>query len=135
MQERVVVGVDIQPIDEVEASLVTFGNRYRRLLFTDQEVESCGDGPATASRLAERFAAKEAVMKVLGVGKDVPPWRSIEVRRTNEGGPQIVLHGQAADLARRGGVHDVSVSLSHARGLAIATVVATTNSTIEESDR
>jgi holo-[acyl-carrier protein] synthase len=124
MSERVVVGIDIQPIDEVEASLKKFGSRYRHLLFTDSELEDCGDNLATASRLAARFAAKEAVLKILNVGESVPSWRSIEVQRTNDGRPEIVLHDEAAALARRGGLGDLSVSLSHAGGIATAAVVA-----------
>jgi holo-[acyl-carrier protein] synthase len=133
MTERVVVGVDIQPIEEVEASLRNFGARYRQLLFTDHELESCGDSPATASRLAARFAAKEAVLKILDVGECVPSWRSIEVTRTASGRPEIVLHDNAADLAQLQGIHNLSVSLSHAGGVATAAVVASLMSAPEES--
>jgi holo-[acyl-carrier protein] synthase len=121
---KVLVGIDIQPIEEVEDSLRTFGARYRRLLFTDHELESCGDGPAAASSLAARFAAKEAVLKILDTGESVPSWRSIEVQRTASGRPEIVLHGVAADLAHRQGIENISVSLSHAGGIASAAVVA-----------
>jgi holo-[acyl-carrier protein] synthase len=121
---KVLVGIDIQPVDEVEASLRTFGDRYRHLLFTDHELESCGDNLATASSLAVRFAAKEAVLKILDTQETVPSWRSIEVKRTSSGRPEMALHGDAADLARRQGIEDISVSLSHAGGMATAAVVA-----------
>jgi holo-[acyl-carrier protein] synthase len=124
MPERVVVGIDIQPIDEVEASLRNFGARYRRVLFTDHELESCGEGPQAASRLAARFAAKEAVLKILDVSQNVPSWRSIEVKRASDGHPEIVLHDGAEDLARLQGIHNLSVSLSYAGGVATAAVVA-----------
>jgi holo-[acyl-carrier protein] synthase len=121
---KVLVGIDLQPIDEVKDSLRDFGDRYRHFLFTDHELESSGDSPATASSLAARFAAKEAVMKILDTQESVPPWRSIEVRRTLSGSPEIMLHGEAADLARRQGIQEISVSLSHAGGMAAAAVVA-----------
>jgi holo-[acyl-carrier protein] synthase len=121
---NVLVGIDIQPIDEVEDSLRTFGSRYRHLLFTGDELASCGDGPAAAASLAARFAAKEAVLKILDTRETVPPWRSIEVQRTDGGRPEIVLHGVAADIARHQGIQNVSVSLSHAGGIATAAVVA-----------
>jgi holo-[acyl-carrier protein] synthase len=123
--ERSLVGTDFQPIDEIEQSLQTFGDRYRRRLFTDHELECCGDGPRTVSRLAERFAAKEAVMKILEAGKLVPTWKSIEVRCSASGRPEIVLYDGAAALAQSQGVHSLSLSLSHAGGIAVATVVAT----------
>ena len=128
MMERSLIGTDFQPIDEVEHSLETFGDRYRRRLFTDHELACCGDGPRTASRLAERFAAKEAVMKILEAGELVPTWKSIEVRCSASGQPEIVLYGGAAALARSQGVHGLSLSLSHAGGIAAATVVATASS-------
>jgi holo-[acyl-carrier protein] synthase len=120
----VLIGIDIQPIDEVEASLRTFGDRYRTLLFTDHELGSCANR-GTASGLAARFAAKEAVLKVLDIRETVPSWRSIEVRRTARGWPEILLHDVAADLARQQGVENIAVSLSHTDAFAIATVVAT----------
>jgi holo-[acyl-carrier protein] synthase len=121
---KVLVGIDIQPIGEVEESLRTFGARYRRVLFTDHELESCGDNASTASSLAARFAAKEAVLKILDVEETVPPWRSIEVRQSASGRPEILLHGEAAELARLQGIQDISLSLSHAGGIATAAVVA-----------
>lgn len=121
---NVLVGIDIQPIDEVEDSLRQFGTRYRRLLFTDEELAFCGDGPATAASLAARFAAKEAVLKILDTQEAVPPWRTIEVRGTAGGRPTIMLHGVAADIAQHQGIHDISVSLSHGGGIAAAAVVA-----------
>jgi holo-[acyl-carrier protein] synthase len=133
MPERILVGIDIQPIDEVEAALSNFGVRYRHLLFTDHELESCGNNPATASELAARFAAKEAVLKILDTRATVPPWRSIEVKRTAGGRPEIMLHDNAADLARLQGIHDLSVSLSHAGGIATAAVVAAVKYEPEES--
>jgi holo-[acyl-carrier protein] synthase len=123
MPERVVVGIDIQPIDEVEASLRNFGDRYRHVLFTNHELVNCGDGSASASRLAASFAAKEAVLKILDLSDHVPAWRSIEVRHSAGGPPEILLHDGAAGLAQLQGVRSIFVSLSHAGGLAIAAVV------------
>ena len=112
-------------MDEVEDSIASFGNRYANRLFTEHEVECCrGDVRTTANGFAGRFAAKEAVMKALGAGDEAVPWKSIEVRRNASGAPSIVLSGVAADLARRRGVSDLSVSLSHDRGFAVAAVVA-----------
>jgi holo-[acyl-carrier protein] synthase len=130
-QMNVLVGIDIQPIEEVEDSLRTFGSRYRHLLFTDDELASCGERPGTAASLAARFAAKEAVLKILDIRETVPPWRSIEVKRTEGGRPEIVLHGVAADMALDQGIHDVSVSLSHGGGIATAAVVAAVELALE----
>ena len=122
---QILVGTDVQPIEEVETSMRRFGVRYTRRLFTDIELESCGENPLTAaSGLAGRFAAKEAVLKILDSQDTVPSWRSIEVQRAKVGRPEIVLRGEAAELARRQGIREMSLSLSHGGGVAFATVVA-----------
>jgi holo-[acyl-carrier protein] synthase len=121
---NLLVGIDIQPIDEVESSLKTFGSRYRRLLFSDRELETCGDNSRTSSRLAARFAAKEAVLKILDIQDVMPSWRSIEVGGISDCRPEINLYDVAAELARLQGIRDVFVSFTHSGGVAVATVVA-----------
>lgn len=126
------MGIDIQPIDEVEASLTIFGARYGRLIYTAQELRNCGANARSATKLAERFAAKEAVLKILVLGDTVPPWSSIEIKESSSGAPEIALHSSAADLAQRQGMQNFSVSLSHAGGVATAAVVAEVMSETEE---
>jgi holo-[acyl-carrier protein] synthase len=121
---KVVIGLDVQSIDEVAQSLEEFGPRYTGKLFTEYEVASCGGTPTSAASLAARFAAKEAVLKVLDTRSIVPSWRSIEVRREENGPPYIALSGEAAEIARRQGVRHLSLSLSHDAGVASAAVVA-----------
>jgi holo-[acyl-carrier protein] synthase len=122
----VLVGIDAQAIAEVEVSIAQFGDRYIRRLFTDEEVANCEDRPATlAQGLAGRFAAKEAVLKILSIGDVVPAWKSIEILRTETGEPDVVLSGEAAALARQLGVTSLSISLTRGGGIAAAAVVAT----------
>jgi holo-[acyl-carrier protein] synthase len=119
------VGIDLQPIDEVEDSLRTFGERYTRLLYTNAELKGRSSDPHLAARdLATIFATKEAVMKVLAPSDDIPSWLDIEVRHVIECSPSIVLSGVAAELALRQGVTDVAVSFGCTRECATATAVA-----------
>lgn len=119
------VGVDLTSISDVEASLASHGNRYLGRLFTEHEVASCQgpEGPR-ADSVAARFAAKEAVLKVLRPTGSRPEWRDIEVRRQDNGACDIVLYGDAAALAEAQSVDQMSVSLSHEAGVAVAVVVA-----------
>jgi holo-[acyl-carrier protein] synthase len=93
-------------------------------LFTDDErafAEGCRDpGP----RLAVRFAAKEAVLKALGVGVGAAGFREVEVRRAGNGAPHLALRGRAASLAARRGVERWHLSLTHTDTVAVASVVA-----------
>ena len=40
-----------------------------------------------------RFAAKEAVLKALGVGLGAVSWHEIEVERDDDGRPSLRAHG------------------------------------------
>ena len=74
--------------------------------------------------LAARFAAKEAVMKVLGVGIGAIDWHDVEVVREESGQPRLVVTGRAAALAAAAGVGAWHLSLSHSDLVATAVAAA-----------
>lgn len=125
------VGMDLVSIDEVVESVRRFGNRYLERIYTPHEIDSCRhDAVATgtsdrlvAQSLAARFAAKEAVMKVLrpvGVQLD---WRSIEIHQMTGGWCEIRLSGRPAAMATESGIDELTVSLTHEASVAGAVVV------------
>lgn len=118
------VGCDLASVAEVAASIDRFGERYLKRVFTDVEIADC-EGADRAARLAARFAAKEAVAKVLGDLDGPLSWRAITVRRTPSGRPAVALSGAAAELAAAAGIVDIDVSLAHEGGMALAVVLAT----------
>ncbi len=65
-------------------------------------------------------------MKALGTGTRGVSWKDIEVLRRESGEPHISLHGRAEQRARRLGVVEISISLSHCQEYAVAFVVAQT---------
>lgn len=71
---------------------------------------------------AARFAAKEALVKALGVAPGAR-WRDVEVVRGPAGAPRVRLSGATAELAAARRVGAVHVSLSHDAGVAVAVVV------------
>jgi holo-[acyl-carrier protein] synthase len=119
------VGVDLMPADEVARSVAAFGQRYLDRVYTPHE-QACSTGTPTvaAEHLAARFAAKEAVIKVLRPTAAQPPWPSIEVRRDAGGWCEIALSGPAAAMARQQGLDHFTVSLAHEAGMAVAVVAA-----------
>lgn len=119
-------GVDLVEVASVRAALERFGARYARRCYSAGERATAGAGVVQAAALAARFAAKEAVMKVLEPAGDVAPpeWREIEVVRLASGACRIALHGRAASLAARQGIGAMAVSLSHEGPFACAVVVA-----------
>lgn len=117
------IGSDLVELDRFRAALErTPGLRTR--LFTPAEREYADEKADPTERYAVRFAAKEAVLKALGVGLGTVAMRDIEVARLDSGEPQIRLHGAAAELARERGVTRWLVTLTHTERLAQAVVVA-----------
>jgi holo-[acyl-carrier protein] synthase len=127
------VGIDLVEVDEVAESVRRFGDRYLNRIFTPHELASCRTGPEasgsgraySAESLAARFAAKEAVVKVLRPAGPRPEWRTIEVHRSDGGWCGVRLAGSAADLAAEAHLADFTVSLTHESMMAVAIVMAT----------
>jgi hypothetical protein len=70
--------------------------------------------------MAGRWAAKEAVSKVLGLGVRGIGWRDIEIDRLPTGQPAVRLHGRAAARAEQLGMGRIAVSISHEAEYAVA---------------
>lgn len=115
-----VTGVDIIEIGRVERVHAQYGERFLRRIYTDAEIAYCR---GRAPQLASRFAAKEAVMKLLGTGVRGVRWRDIEVARARGQAPHIRLRGTATARAERIGLTDIALSLSHSREYAVASVI------------
>lgn len=119
------VGVDVMSVEAVAGSWSRFGTAYLDRLFTEHEVDACGGAAPDPARLAARFAAKEAVVKVLRPGDEPVNLREIEIRRAPEGWCDVVLHGGVARMAEREGLEQISVSMSHEGSTALAMAMGT----------
>lgn len=115
------IGIDLIDIDRIVAILGRFPDRFRLRVLTPAEQRYCG---RRVERIAGRWAAKEAVSKVLGLGVRGVGWQEIEILPNYAGQPQVTLHGRAARRAERLRLADVSVSISHERRTAVAVAVA-----------
>ena len=122
----ITVGIDLVSPETIVDSIGAQGDRYLERVFTAGELADCRTPEgADPSRLAARFAAKEATIKALRpAADDALPWREIEVRRGQDGLPRLTLSGSAATLATERGVLEVAVSLSNHKGMASAIVIA-----------
>lgn len=124
------VGIDLVEISRIAESLRKFGERFLRRVFTDGEIAFATAVPSQAAeRLAARFAAKEAVIKALGLADQPMNWRDIEVRRAPSGDCAMALSGTACRAAERAGVRELAVSLSHEGNYAAAIVVVRVSET------
>lgn len=121
------IGIDVVEVERMRRALARWGDPLTRRLFTADEVSRAGPEATRAIRLAARFAAKEAVMKALGLGWPTMAWHEIEILNDDAGRPTVGLRGGAARAAHLQGVSDVLISLTHTAHLAAASAIALGN--------
>lgn len=111
------LGLDIIRVERIRDALARFGDRFARRVLTPREAAYVRDRPET---FAGRWAAKEAVSKVLGLGVRGIGWLDIEIERLPTGQPAVRLHGRAAARADQLGLARIAVSITHEREYALA---------------
>jgi holo-[acyl-carrier protein] synthase len=120
------LGADVVDLDRFAVVLDRRPSFVARV-FTDAERAYCDTSAAPSTRCeryAARFAAKEAVMKVLGCGLGAYKFHDVAVARAESGEPSLIVGGHAAVLAEELGVSRWLVSLTHSELVAMAVVVA-----------
>ena len=115
------IGIDLIDIDRIVAVLGRFPDRFRTRVLTEAEQRYVG---RKVERIAGRWAAKEAISKVLGLGVRGVGWREIEILPNRAGAPHVYLHARAARRAEAMELDEVTVSISHERRMAVAVAVA-----------
>ena len=120
------IGVDIEEIKGIEQAVARWHDSFLRRVYTQAELGDCQDD---VSRLAVRFAAKEAVMKALGTGTRGINWKEIEVYLDTNLAPHIRLYDRAYERSKELGLTEFSVSLSHSENYAVAFVIGNGRST------
>lgn len=121
MNEIMRIGVDLLRAGELDR--LATREWFMRYIFADVEFAQAATltGERRREFLAGRFAAKEAVLKVLGIGilQGVAP-RDIAVGRLGCGAPDIALRAGAARAAREARIQNVAVSITHKDGMVAA---------------
>lgn len=121
------IGVDIVEIARMERIMHVTPGFFPRM-FTEEERMYCESSARPAAHYACRFAAREAVLKSLGVGfgQQGVGRRDVSVSRDANGRPIAVLSGGALAVAQALGVQEVAISLSFTSDLAVANAMAIT---------
>ena len=111
------LGIDIIKVERIAAALKKFGDRFPRRVLTEAEQSYVRNRP---QNFAGRWAAKEAVSKVLGLGVRGVGWTEIEIVRLPTGAPAVRLSGRAKRRAEQLGMGRIAVSISHEGDYAVA---------------
>ena len=117
-------GVDLAEVDRIEGSIKRFGERFVNRIYTPVEIAYVKRKANRYERYAARFAAKEAGMKAIGTGwSRGVRWVDFEVVNLPSGGPTLLFHGRAAEIAKTLGVKRAALSITHTKTMSLAYVV------------
>jgi holo-[acyl-carrier protein] synthase len=125
--EIVAHGIDLVDCPRIEEMLKRHGRRFVDRVFTAAEQRYAQSNKNPVEKFAGRFAAKEAILKLMGTGwRGKIAWTDIEVVNNNSGQPEVTLSGEVKKIADKLGIEHVSVSITHTANFAIASAVALT---------
>lgn len=117
------IGVDAVDIERFRLSLQRTPSMRDRL-FTAEELQYVEPKADPVPSLAARFAAREAVMKAMGLGLGAFGFHEVWVTRSESGQPALAVTGRAAELAAERDIRRWHLSLTHSALVAIAYVIA-----------
>jgi holo-[acyl-carrier protein] synthase len=119
--------VDLVDCQRLQEAIQRHGNRFLDRIYTPAEQGYCLGKKNELQHLAGRFAAKEAVLKVLGTGwRDGISWTDIEVLNLPSGQPTVKLSGRCREVADELGLASILISISHIQTHAIASAIGVT---------
>ena len=127
--EIVAHGIDLVDFPRIEEMAKRHGRRFLDKVFTASERAYADANKNGIEKLAGRFAAKEAILKLMGTGwRGKIAWTDIEIVNNPSGQPEVNLCGEVKKIAERLGIKHISVSITHTANFAIASAVALANS-------
>ncbi len=125
-------GIDLVDFPRIEQMVQRHGDRFLNRVFTETEQQYAQQNKNSIEKLAGRFAAKEAVLKLMGTGwAGKIAWTDIEIINNPQGQPQVTLSGEVKKIAEQLHISHVSISITHTANFAIASAVALADSANE----
>jgi len=123
--EIVAHGIDLVDCPRIEEMVARHGERFVQRIFTAAEQAYAESNKNKIEKLAGRFAAKEAILKLMGTGwRGKIAWTDIEIINNSSGQPEVTLDGEVKKIADKLGIKHISISITHTANFAIASAVA-----------
>jgi holo-[acyl-carrier protein] synthase len=118
-------GIDLVSIERIREMVSRHGSHFLERVYTPGEIAYAGDNKKSAERLAGRFAAKEAVLKLIGTGlRGKMSWLDIETLNDELGRPLVSISGEVKAFADKHRIEQITISITHTHELAMASAVA-----------
>jgi len=117
-------GIDLIECERIREIWDRHGDRFLARLLTNEETRYVQRYKHAVPSLAGRFAAKEAILKVLGTGwRGKIAWRDMEILNDGHGQPLVTLTGECERIAEKLGITAILVSITHTDSFAAATAI------------
>jgi holo-[acyl-carrier protein] synthase len=124
MSEVINQGIDLVECARIQEIVDRYGDRFLQRVFTPKELDYCLPRKRRWEHLAGRFAAKEAILKVLGTGwRDKIAWTDMEIVNLPGGQPQVTLTGEPVEICKKLGITRILLSISHTDHYAVASAL------------
>jgi holo-[acyl-carrier protein] synthase len=118
-------GIDMVETGRIARMMEEHGEHFLNRVFTPAEMAYANSTRDKTEKLSGRFAAKEAVLKLIGTGwRGKIMWTDIEVINNQMGQPVVTLSGEVAQIAADLNIRHISISITHTANFAIASAVA-----------
>ena len=119
------IGTDIIEIERLKDSIEKYGAHFLDHIYTpDEQAAAEAKGEMQFAYYAGRWAAKEAISKVLGTGFTAKcQWTGISIDNDKAGKPFVTLTGVTAKTAKALGIRSIHLSISHEKSYACAFAV------------
>jgi holo-[acyl-carrier protein] synthase len=124
MSEIINQGIDLVQCRRIQELAEKHGDHFLHRVFTDSERSYCLSKRGKWQHLSGRFAAKEAVLKVIGMGwRDKIAWTDVEIVNDMSGQPKVNLSGETLEICKKLGITDVLISITHTEDFAVASAI------------
>ncbi|MBC8482097.1 MAG: holo-ACP synthase [Planctomycetes bacterium] len=131
--ELIAHGIDLVDFGRIEELLQRHDHKFLERVFTASEQADAEKSRNRIEKLAGRFAAKEAVLKLIGTGwRGKIAWTDIEVVNDSLGRPIVNIDGEVKAIADKLRISQISISITHTANFAIASAVALAGSDEEK---
>lgn len=117
-------GIDLVECERIQGIWQRHGERFLDRLLTPPEAAYVQRYKNAVPSVAGRFAAKEAILKVLGTGwRGKIAWTDMEILNDRAGQPRVTLTGECKRVADELGIVRILVSITHTENYAAATAI------------
>ena len=119
------IGTEIVECVRIARMIEAHGEQFLMRVFTGREIGACRAHKKTTERFAAQWAAKDAVLKALGISSVKKlAWTDLEILQRPRGKATVRLQGAIKELADKQHVGDILVAMAHCRMYATAYAIA-----------